>query len=166
MAKKKSSSMMMLKFSNMSNGDLLFMSTLLWGSGFLLITFSSKFCLLLPPGGNTVVCIISDGNCRLIRISCHNRSVEICVEPWGWLDCLFTFLFFCRVKIRWNPRWNIFIVITKPFLCLEGALKLISQEQFKTQQQKYSKFDAIFPSLTQISTLRVWHDLCINSVHN
>ena len=141
MAKKKSSSMMMLKFSNMSNGDLLFMSTLLWGSGFLLITFSSKFCLLLPPGGNTVVCIISDDNFRLIRISCHNRSVEICVEPWGWLDCLFTFLFFAVSKKD-----------VEYFYCnhetFEGALKLISQEQFKNTTTKIFKIQCKFRHLT------------------
>ena len=36
--------------------------------------------------------------CRLMRRSCHNQSVEICVEPRNWLNCLFTFLFFAISK--------------------------------------------------------------------
>ena len=34
----------------------------------------------------------------LMRRSCHNQSVEICVEPQNWLDSLSTFLFFAVSK--------------------------------------------------------------------
>ena len=56
------------------------------------------------------------------------------------------YLLFCFLPCQKKKELllNIFIVITQPFLYLEGALKLISQEQFKTQQPKYSKFDANF----------------------
>ena len=53
-------------------------------------------------------------------------NVEIGVEIW-----LFIYFFgFCHVKKK-ETLWNLFIKIMQSFLYLEGALKLISQEQFK-----------------------------------
>ena len=57
--------------------------------------------------------------------------------------------------------WNIFVVITQLFLCLAGALKLISQEQFQNTTTKIYEIQHKFPSSTQISTLRLRHDLPI-----
>ena len=100
---------------------------------------------------------------KLTRRSCHNRIVEICVEP---RNCRRTWLFiyifvFCRVKKKKESLWNIFILITQPFLYLEGALKLISQEQFKNTTTKIFQVRRQFRGSTQISTLRLWHDLRI-----
>ena len=41
----------------------------------------------------------------------------------------------------------------------EGALKLISQEQFKNTTTKIFQVPRQFRDSTQISTLRLWHDL-------
>ena len=49
------------------------------------------------------------------------------------------FFIFCCVKKKKESLWNIFFLITQPFLYLEaveGALKLISQEQFKNTTTK------------------------------
>ena len=61
-------------------------------------------------------------------------NLEIVVE----FDCLFTFCFLAGQKKRRNKEslWNIFILITQPFLYLEGALKSILQEQFKNTTTK------------------------------
>ena len=62
------------------------------------------------------------GSCHLDRLS----NVKIVSK----FDCLFTFLVIALSKNN-ELLWNLFIKIKKPFPYLEGALKLISQEQFK-----------------------------------
>ena len=59
-------------------------------------------------------------------------------------DCLFTFLVFAVSKKMNRPLWNLFIKITQPFLYLEGALKLISQEHFKNTTTKIFKIQHKF----------------------
>ena len=59
---------------------------------------------------------------------------------------LIVYFLFCFLQYQKKKEslWNIFIVITKPFLCFEGVLKIISQEQFKKTTTKNSKFNANF----------------------
>ena len=67
------------------------------------------------------------------------------------------FLFFAVSKKKKESLWNIFFLITQPFLYLEGALKLISQEQFKNTTTKIFQVRQQFRGLTKISTHRIWH---------
>ena len=70
------------------------------------------------------------------------------------------FLFFAVSKKKKESLWNIFFLITKPFLYLEGlegALKLISQEQFKNTTTKIFQVRQKFRGSTKISTHRIWH---------
>ena len=107
-----------------------------------------------------------------MRRLCHNRSVEIFVElpncHWTWLFIYF-FVFCgrrnwevnaqqcfavvwyhwiqgyrlpCDQPLRTQLLWNIFILITQPFLYLE-----FHRISLKTQQPKYSKFK---------DSLKVW----------
>ena len=61
--------------------------------------------------------------CKLFYILTGHQMFKLVSK----FDCLFTFLL-CQKKNK--SLWNIFIAMTKPFLFLDGALKLISQEQF------------------------------------
>ena len=67
------------------------------------------------------------------------------------------FLFFAVSKKKKESLWNIFFLITQPFLYLEGALKLISQEQFKNTTTKIFQVRQQFRGSTKISTHRIWH---------
>ncbi len=75
------------------------------------------------------------------------------------------FLFFAVSKKKKESLWNIFFLITQPFLYLEGlegALKLISQEQFKNTTTKIFQVRQQFRGSTKISTHRIWHGEHIN----
>ena len=68
------------------------------------------------------------------------------------------FLFFAVSKKKKESLWNIFFLITKPFLYLEGlegALKLISQEQFKNTTTKIFQVRQQFRGSTKISTHQI-----------
>ena len=70
------------------------------------------------------------------------------------------FLFFAVSKKRRNRCGIFFFLITQPFLYLEGlegALKLISQEQFKNTTTKIFQVLQQFRGSTKISTHRIWH---------
>ena len=83
---------------------------------------------------------------------CHIRSasnLEIVIE----LDCLFTFFIFCCVKKKKESLWNIFFSNHETFSIswsLEGALKLISQEQFKNTTTKIFQVRRKFQGSTRI----------------
>jgi hypothetical protein len=84
---------------------------------------------------------------------CHIRTSKFSSN----LIVYLLFLFFAVPKKKKESLWNIFFLITQPFLYLEGALKLISQEQLKTQQPKYSKFNINFE--VQRKFLRIEYDM-------
>jgi hypothetical protein len=98
---------------------------------------------------------------KIFVVSKNLLNLAICIttlifEIFVELDCLFTFLLFCCVKKRKESLWNIFFLITQPFLYLEGALKLISQEQFKTTTTKIFQVRQQFRGSSKISTHRIW----------
>jgi hypothetical protein len=68
------------------------------------------------------------------------------------------FLIFAVSKKKKESLWNIFFLITQSFLYLEGAqgaLKLISQEQFKNTTTKIFQVLQQFRGSTKISTHRI-----------
>ena len=69
---------------------------------------------------------------------------------------LLFFFIFCCVKKRRNRCGIFFFLIAQPFLYLEDALKLISQEQFKNTTTKIFQVRQQFRGLSKISTHRIW----------
>ena len=89
----------------------------------------------------------------------HIRCVDIFVEPrnflWTWLFIYFLNFLLCQKKRR-NPCGIFFFLITQPFLYLEGALKLISQKQFKNTTTKVLQVWQHFRGSSKISRHRIW----------
>jgi hypothetical protein len=100
---------------------------------------------------------------QLMCSPCHIRCIEIFVQPRNfrrtWLFIYFFYLLLCQKKRR-NRCGIFFFLITQPFLYLErleGARKLISQEQFKKTTTNIFQVRQQFRGLTKISTHRIWH---------